>query len=413
MTPTQRRVGGLSLLAFLMMASYAVARPAAESLFLEAHGSEALPWAWVGVALLATAAVSAYNRLVPGRELIWLFGGAGVASGALLAALLLAERAGVPGVYYALYAWKDVYVIVLLESFYAFADAVFPIRTARWVYGWLGMVAAAGGVVGNLSVGRLARAWGTAETLWLVLPLLGLMVAIAWALSRSAGRSAPPLVDERPGLLAGMQVVRSSRYLGLMLALVVAAQITITLVDLQFNQAMELAYPEQDVRTGVFGQVYAAIDTGSLILHALSGVILRLTGAPLILLAVPLLLGASVGLHAAVPIFAAAAFAKWSSKAFDYSIHRTARELLYIPLGMRQKTEGKAVVDILGYRVAKGLAAALLLALSTLGSFDQVGAVTLAVISVWLALAALIGRRFRGLVSRDEELRRPPAGDAP
>ena len=40
---TRERVIGLCALALLCMLSYAFARPAAESMFLEAHGAEALP----------------------------------------------------------------------------------------------------------------------------------------------------------------------------------------------------------------------------------------------------------------------------------------------------------------------------------------------------------------------------------
>ena len=38
---------GVGLLAFLILAGYGVARPAIESLFLAAHGSEQLPWVWL------------------------------------------------------------------------------------------------------------------------------------------------------------------------------------------------------------------------------------------------------------------------------------------------------------------------------------------------------------------------------
>lgn len=399
------RIAGLSALSFLLMATYALARPAAESLFLDAHGSEALPGVWVVVALSATLAVALYNRVVAGRDLLALYAGISVLSGVVLALLLAAERIGVPGVYYALYAWKDVYVIVLVEVFYSFADSVFPIKKARWIYGLLGMIAALGSIVGNLAVGWLAEGLGTADTLWLVLPLLGLMLAVAWPLGRMAGRRVAPQDQDQPGLLAGLQVVGRSRYLLLMLGLIMVIQVGITLVDLQFNQAVEAAFPDKDVRTGVIGQVYAAVNAGSFVLHGLTGPILRLTGAPLVLLAIPMILGLAVGWHALVPVFAAAAVAKWASKAFDYSIHRAAREILYIPLGERERTEGKAVVDMLGYRVAKGLAAALLLGVKALGALGWIGALTLGVIGVWLALAALIGRRFRSLVSRDEELR--------
>ena len=55
---------GLAGLAFLVLASYEVARPAVESLFLGAYSSEGLPWVWLAVGVTAFAVVLAYNRVV-------------------------------------------------------------------------------------------------------------------------------------------------------------------------------------------------------------------------------------------------------------------------------------------------------------------------------------------------------------
>jgi hypothetical protein len=49
-------------LAFLIIGSYDLARPAAESMFLEAYGSGRLPFVWLAVAGVAAGVVGLYGR---------------------------------------------------------------------------------------------------------------------------------------------------------------------------------------------------------------------------------------------------------------------------------------------------------------------------------------------------------------
>ena len=102
------------------------------------------------------------------------------------------------------------------------------------------------------------------------------------------------------------------------------------------------------------------------------------------LLAIPTLLGACVMGFVVAPRFAMIAIAKVCSKAFDYSLFRAAKEILYIPLSHAEKTQGKAFVDMMTYRVAKGATSLLLLGLISLSQPGLVGWLTLAVIALWI-----------------------------
>ena len=138
----------------------------------------------------------------------------------------------------------------------------------------------------------------------------------------------------------------------------------------------------------------------------MTGPVLRLAGVPITLLAIPLLLAGSLGVYVALPLFATIAVVKVASKCFDYSIFRAAKEILYIPLGYRERTQGKSIVDMVTYRVAKGGASLVLYGLVLFGTARPlVTPMTLAVILLWLGVTLVIVRRFRGLVSREEEMR--------
>lgn len=398
------RAVGLSALAFMLTGTYAVARPTTESMFLGVHGSPSLPAAWILVAFFITAVVAGYNRIVHRFDLMELYAGGSFISAALFAVLLLCRRADLPGIYFLLYAWKDIYMVVLVEIYYSFTNTVFPIRTARWVYGLFGACAAAGGILGNLSVGPLARQLGTAGALWIVVPGLLIMGAGAVALARRAGTGVRLDTNEPARLLHAIRVVRRSRYLLMVVGLIALTQTAITLIDYRFNEIVERAYPSMDARTAVIGQVYAAVNVATITLHTLTGPILRLAGVPLVLMALPLLLGSAVAAFAAMPRFLTIAVAKVQSKALDYSLFRAGKEILYIPLTYPEKTMGKSVVDILTYRVTKAGASLVLLGLAAAGALVWVTPLALSAIVLWFVLTVITVRRFRKKVSRKEEM---------
>lgn len=389
-----RRIAGLCGLAYALMASYALARPACESLFLSTWGSESLPRVWIAVAITAVAVVSIYNRFAATVGLIRLYGAVAGISALTLAALQLGRGAAPGPVSFALYVWKDVYIVVLVEIFWTYANASFDLKTARWIYGLFCVMGSLGGMSGNLLVGWLAGAFGTEQAIWAVAPMLGISWLSGALLAPplgAAGRRTPASLGE------GLRVLRESPYLVWMLGLVATVQVVITLIDFSYNAAVEVAYPDTDARTAIIGQVYFAIDACSMTLQLLTGPILRLLGIPAVLLGIPLLLSSAVGGYMLVPRFLSMAVAKVGSKAMDYSLFRAAKELLYLPLSYEEKTQGKAFVDIMTYRVAKGGASLLLMGLVALSATDRVTALCLVGGGIWLAITGGIVRRYRAL----------------
>ncbi|MBC7793249.1 MAG: hypothetical protein H7Z43_06050 [Clostridia bacterium] len=385
---------GLCLLGFVQMTGYAIARPATESLFLEHCGANALPKVWLAVAFTALAVTTIYNRYASSIDLGRLFSAvAWISLGLLVVLILVAPYAPTPAGF-ALYVWKDVYIVVLVEVFWTFANAVYRLDTARWIYGLFLASGAVGGLVGNFGVGPLARRIGTLHALWLVVPVLAFTgVASFFAMRgvvRTNGRA-----PSRFG--AGFARVAKNRYLLLIMALIGVVQLVLTLIDYQFNAALAASYPDVDVRTQVTGTIYGYISIFELCLQLSSGLVLRYAGVTAALIGTPLILGVTLLVAFVKPVFATIASAKIASKALDYSVMRAAKELLYIPLPYADKTQGKAVVDVLTYRTAKGGASLLLLLLQGLHSVTILPIIA-ALMIAWLVTAASLAKRFRALV---------------
>lgn len=399
------RIAGLSFIAFLLMFTYSIARPATESLFLEEHTSKGLPLVWILVAAAMIVAVAIYNYFVAKVDLIKLLGLTSLFSAAILVALVLAQIAKSPLASYGLYVWKDVYVVVLAEIFYTYVNSVFPIKTARWTYGLLGVLGSTGAILGNLAVGALAQSVGTVTTLWYLVPLLLIMWIFCIPFVKYAGIGSPIEAKYKFSQLSqSITLIRKSSYLTLILALVAIVQIVVTLIDFQYNAVVERVFTELDIRTAMIGKIYAVISFGTLALHFFTGPILRVVGIPITLLVVPAILATSLASFMIVPRFLTMAVTKVASKCLDYSLFRASKEILYIPLSYAEKTLGKSVVDMLTYRIAKAGASFLLMGLVAAGITALVNWMTLALIAIWLVITIIIMKRFRKTVSREEEM---------
>ncbi|MBS2027802.1 MAG: hypothetical protein JST54_07875 [Deltaproteobacteria bacterium] len=400
------RIAGLGALAFFVLGSYGLARPPIESIFLAEHGSKSLPWVWLAVAVGMVAVVGALNRRLAAVDLATLFGQVTAAALAVLAVLLGARAAHVPGTAFLLYVWKDLYIVVLVEVFWTFANSLFELGTARWIYGLFGVMGSLGSSLGGFTASWLSKTMHVpAERLPLTLfPTL----LVAWLLSQFLAKRgeplrAPPRVAP-PSIADGIALLRKSSYLPWIFALICIVQVVITLVEYQFNGLVEQTYAQVDVRAQFLGTLYGYTETGAMVLHAVTGVVLRVLGVTGTLLAVPSVLGAGLLAFLASPRVAVISAVRVAAKAFDYSIFRNAKEMLYLPLDYDEKTRGKAFSDMLSYRVAKGGASALLLLLGFLHAPSfAVGALALVLVGCWLGVTARIVRRYGGRTAR------PPA----
>lgn len=393
---------GLCALAFSTMLSYAVAGTAAQALFLSNHGNTALPKVWLLVALASALAVGAVNTAARYLDVVRLFVWASRISTLALLVLLVAQNQQMPYVAYGLYVWKDIYIIVLVELFWTFANIAFGVRTATRTYGLFCAAGSLGAIAGSEWVSVLAQALGTVKVMWTLPPIL---LAGAWGCQALAKDiTVPePKAHARDGhalrqtVTDGLSVLGKSPYLLLLMALVATVQIVINLNDFQFTQAVETTFVSLDSRTVALAHIGMLINILSFVLQMGTALILRFVGMPLTMLGIPAVLCASVMTTFWQPQYATAALCQIVGKCTDYSLFRACKEILYIPLSYAEKTRGKALVDIFVYRVAKGSVGLFLLALTGLGTHVGVKILTLGLCGVWLVLALRIVRRYRAL----------------
>ncbi len=409
-------------LAINLVGSYTLAmfglyllKPARDSVFLSELSAGDLPLAFIITAVLAIPISLAYGRASRQLSVPRLLAAVTVlvATGQLVWWWLLARPS--PAATYLFYAWTGSVGGLVSSQFWLLGNALWDTRQAKRLFPMLGLGGIAGAVVGGWTTSWLA------DSLSLVARDFVLASAMVWALalglaalslrgdrSTDAGPRRASRARPHPSRLLWRDVT-GSHHLLLIIGLVSASMLVSTFADYVFKTAAAAAYPVDGDLLGFLGRFYAGMNAASLLLQLLltSRLLSGLgVGGALLVLPTMLCLG-TAGLVAA-PGLLAASLLRGGEMSLKYSLDKTSRELLYLPLPLGLKRQAKVFIDTFVERGSRGLAGVLLLlATSVLSlSLRGVSLVMLGLLGLWLVLAVAMRRQyiqsFRGAVARRE-----------
>ncbi len=372
----------------LVMCGHTLLETARDALFLANIAVEHLPWVTIAIALLALAASRGSGR---GDNRIALIGLLAVAvSGTLVLWSLVVATFGWS--YYALYVWSGVITTLITVRLWLLLGDLFTITQGKRLYAAIAM----GGSVGALVGAGLAA---------ILAPLIhgeGLLLAAAASFALSAwgpcfqlaSPDPDPMTGDRraaadaSGVAQSVQRVLASPYACRVALLVMIGGVTLTLGDYLFKSVLaeEVA---SDRLVVSLSRIYLGLNVLSIAMLALGVTpIVRRLGVDRSLAVLPALIAlAGFGVLAGGAL-AATVFLKLSDGTLRYSLHKTASELLYLPMSSSQRASVKSTLDIVGQTTAKAGASILILVLVLLPDARMVvaGAVVIAAL-VWLALA--------------------------
>ncbi len=393
----------LSINFFLIITAYYQLKPASRSLFIEYLGAEKLPYVWIATAVILTLVLSVYHLVVKNHSRFHIVLG----SCTLFIAVLLLFRVMMsePDAILAasLHIFADIFSVVLVEQFWSLANSLYTSKEGKRWYGIVGAGGVAGGMVGS-GIASLTIKYTPLETPDLLLVAAGiiaLLVLLTIAMYRLG------LYGEQDGSQekkpqGSWRVLTNSRYLTLIAIVALLGQLAATIVDYQFMNSVQDAFQERDPRTAFLADFFFILSAISLLINLIIspliyhylGVVAGLLAQPLMLFSTSILFMSNGGL-----MFGAAM--KLSDRSLAYSISRTSKELLYVPLSPVLIYQAKAWIDMLGYRVFKVFGSVLILALTDWGFLDlsvpELSWLTLSICLAWLVGAALlhIGYRWR------------------
>lgn len=374
-----------------MMAAHALTETARDALFLSGLDADQLPYAYLAIAGLAALVVRVNQKMLARSQdkRLLLAGSLGFAA-VVDVALGIAEIQG-PAALFGLYVWTGLVATVVVVQFWLLLDDVVTVTQAKRIFGPV----AAGGVVGALLGSFLAErvlSFGADPHSLLVgagaLLAFAACVPFAWKKERLQ-----PQDVSAPAKSHGLRTLVGHTYLRRLLVLVLFSTIALTGADFLFKSVVAEAYPDPAELASFFALFYTGLNAIALAVQLLlSGWLLRVFGVNRALLVLPLLLVVGATGFALFPVLLPVLLLKGADGSLRHSLHRTAMEVLYLPLPRDLRDRFKGLIDGVGQRGGQALASLGILALlSAGGEATHVGWIVAVLSLVWVSI--LIGLR--------------------
>ena len=400
---------------FLAMAGYNVVKPATRSQFINSLGADNLPYVQLVAGLIMGFVIQGYTsamRLLPRR---WVFAATQAVMVGLLIVFWLLFQTGQQWVSVVFYLWGVLAGSLLISQFWSLANVIFDPRQAKRLFGFVGGGASLGGIVGSGIAGNYAKSLGTNNLLLVAGFTLGVCFVVVWAIAtreKAAAEQGEIAGDEDKGMspLEAIKLLRASPHFQVIALVISFAAIGAGIIEQQLNMAVEEAIPGKDERTAFLANVifYSSV-AGFFIQMTMTSRLHRLLGIGFALLMMPVTTGGTAVLMLTIPALWTSTLARVMDTALRYTVDKTTREILFVPLPTSLKYRAKPFADVAVDRFAKGVGAAVALIIAIKifnATWWQLSYLSLGVAILWVFMALRARneylRTFRqSLVTRD------------
>ncbi|HUP46688.1 MAG TPA: Npt1/Npt2 family nucleotide transporter [Thermoanaerobaculia bacterium] len=397
----------LFLIFFLLITFQYTTKSVRQSTFINSLGAERLPYVYLFIALASYPFLRIYSRFADRHRRDNLIVATCLFTAGTMVLFWWLYEFPWQWVAFAFYVWISITVVMLVSQFWLFSNHVFDPRQAKRLFAFVGAGGLLGGVIGGQLAKFATRAVGTRYALLVAAVVLFLVAALIVVTRRMRGAD-----ERRVGGSAGLErlnearggfeLLRRSRHLRLVAAIMLLTVIVAQIVDLQFNWAVQEATSSLDQRTAFFGNFYSVMGIMAFLFQLIfTARIHRHLGVGFAMRVLPVtmtfgtlaLIAAATG--APELLLGAALVLKVGENGVRYSLDQATRELLYLPIPSRARTKAKAFIDVFVQRAAKGVAALLLLPV-TFGLFTapQAGWISLGLIALWIGVTIMAQRQY-------------------
>lgn len=391
----------------LVMASLYVLKPARNALFLDRLGVGQLPVVLVLVALIGGLAALVFSRFSTRVRLDRLVFFTFLLLGACLLGFRLLLPTGWGWTYYLFYVWVNLYGLMATSLLWLLANALFNAREGRRLFGLIGTSGIVGAILGGVGTGELVEYTGTENLLLVCAGLVGVCLLLLYPVRvRDAAESGGETSSEEA--LGPLQTVRASKLLSLLAGMAGLAAAVAAVIDVQFNQIVDAAMPDKDAKTAFFGQFFAGLSAFALLFQLfVAPRVLRSMGVTSALLFLPLSMALGSLAVLFIPGLAAGILLKVGDGGFRHSIHKSATEILYLPVPAEAKKRTKVLLDTTVDNLATGIGAVAVLGALAVGlEYRHLSYVSLGLVALWLGLIMSSRRAyvdsFRQALERSE-----------
>jgi AAA family ATP:ADP antiporter len=395
------------LYSFLAMTSYNIIKPLSKSQFISSLGADDVPYVTFGLGVLIGVIMQGYTKLIAGVPRRWMIPVTQVGiAGVLVVFWFLFTFVGADWVAVAFYVAVSILAILLISQFWTLANDVYDPRQAKRIFGFIGGGASLGGAAGGGLTAFLVETVGTRTMILIGAAVMFLCLAIVIAIvrrERSAGTSDASRTGEEEGVSSGeaMRLLRSSWHLQIISLVIAFGAIGSAIIDQQVLMAAaeSIGAMNSDSIAAFLAQltVYLSL-IGFVIQVSVTSRIHRVLGIGFALLMLPVSLGTSAALILLNRALWAPSVGRILDTALRYTIDKTSREVLFLPLPLELKYRAKPFIDVTMDRFAKGVGAVLILICIKewgLGlDWQQLSWLTAGLVAAWVVVAIAARREY-------------------
>lgn len=391
---------------FLLMVILYFLKPARDSLFLTENGPNELPYVYILLAVVSIPVTqlltSVMNRYSVRNVLLWTLG--------ILAANILFIRwlfqYRMEWIFMGFYIWVGIFGILVISLFWLLANAIFKPSQSKRIFSFLTLGAILGAIVGSQTSSLIVSLLNlsTENLLYICVALLaGGMIMLLFIPSRTKetrNSSVNGKQTTETSTIKAAQKIFSSPYQLTLTVIIGLTMIATTFTDYQFKTLAFDAYPDTSGLTAFMGTFYAGISVASLGIQVLlSSQIIKKMGLSGAILSRPVSMMVGAILMAIEPVLASVVILNGFDGATRYSIDKTGRELLFLPLSQHTKEQTKVFIDIFVDRFSRGLGGLLLLGIVVVLNWSVylLTFVVMALLIMWIVLGM---RAQRGYVEK-------------
>lgn len=391
---------------FLAMSAYNVIKPITRSKFISDLGADNLPYVALASGVLIGFLMAGYSWLIARLPRRWGLPITQVGMAGVLAVFWFLFRTNATWVSVAFYINGLILGVLLISQFWTLANIVYDPRQAKRLFGFIGGGAPLGGIAGSAFATAYATQIGSTNllipsTICMLLSALLVTAIIGRERVVPAGAAAGASKGKEKGVSAGeaFHLLRQSKHLQIIALVISFAAVGAAIIDQQLNMAAAAAKGSgaTDSITSFLATVQLWTSTiGFIIQIWLTSKIHRYLGIGFALMILPV----SLGTTAVVMLLNAALWAPSLARVLDqslrYTVDKTTREILFLPLPSDIKLKAKSFVDVTVDRAAKAAGALLLLFLikGLHLNWQQLSYASLAMTIAWIFMALRARRGY-------------------
>ncbi len=397
---------------FLVMTAYNNIKPSAASKFIEDVGADNVPYVFLLAGLTMGFIMNYYSRAVGKVPKLWVLPGTQIVIIALLVGFWFLFKLDQPWVSAAFFFFGRLLLgIFLISQFWTLANDIYDPRQAKRVFGFIGGGSSLGGMTGSGLTALLVKRVGTENLILFSAAILALCFFLILEIQkRTRSREDARFTSREEQHLGGGEAIamlRSSRHLKLIALVIGFSALGAATLEQQLYMASAAEVVGKDSITSFLAQITFYISIIGLVIQVyFTSRIYSLLGIGFAMAVLPVSLGATAIVILLNKALWAASVARVSDSALRYSLDKTTRETLFLPLPAELKLKAKGFVDVVADRfIGKGLGSVVLLvAIKLLGfTWWQLSFLSLVYCGMWLVLTRKAKKEYMAVFRRSIE----------